>query len=175
MGETEEPWDLVVGQVVAPFGIEGQVKVRPETDAPDRFRLLDRVCLELPSGERRMARIEAARVSSKGVTVHFQGCHDRGQAEALRGAWVRIRQSMALPLLEGSYYLHQIVGLRAFTVDGRDLGEVTEVIQSSANDVCVTADAMIPALRTVVKEIDLARGRMVVDLPPEETREEAGP
>ncbi len=129
MSETEEPWDLVIGQVVAPFGINGQVKVRPETDSPERFRLLDRVCLELPSGEQRLARIEAARVSSKGVTVHFRGCHDRGQAEALRGAWVKIRHSMALPLSEGSYYLHQIVGLRVFTVDGRDLGEVTEVIQ----------------------------------------------
>ncbi|MGD0112838.1 MAG: ribosome maturation factor RimM [Armatimonadota bacterium] len=174
MNRHEEPWDLVIGQVVAPFGIRGQVKVRPETDDPERFRLLKQVCLERAGGEQRMARIERVRVTLKGVTVHFEGVRDRAQAEALRGAWVKIRQSMALPLPEGSFYRHQLIGIHAYTEDGRDLGEITEVIQTPGNDVYVTPHAMIPALRQVVKQIDLEAKRMVVVLPPEDEDERGG-
>ena len=174
MGQHEEPWDLVIGQVVAPFGIRGQVKVRPETDVPERFRLLEQVCLEFPDGEQRMARIDDVRISPKGVTVRFAGYENRSQAEDLRGAWVKIKKSMALPLPEGSYYIYQLVGLRAYTEDGRDLGEITEVIQAPGNDVYVTPHAMIPALRHVVREVDLEAKRMVVSLPPEEEDSQGG-
>jgi 16S rRNA processing protein RimM len=167
MTRHEEPWNLVIGQIVAPFGVRGQVKVRPETDDPGRFRLLKRVCLELASGEEQMARIERVQVTPKGVTMHLEGVRDRPQAEALRGAWVKIRESMALPLPEGSFYLHQIIGIRVYTEDDRDLGEITEVIQTPGHDVYVTPHAMIPALRQVVRQIDLEANRMVVALPPE--------
>jgi 16S rRNA processing protein RimM len=174
MHDSQEPWNLVVGQVVAPFGIRGQVKVRPETDVPARFRLLDEVCLELAGGEQRMARIRSVHVSPKGLTVQFEGCRDRAGAEALRGAWVKIRESMALPLREGSFYIHDLIGVHVFADDGRDLGEISEVIQSPGNDVYVTSHAMIPALRQVVREVDLAARCMVVSLPPEEEADEGG-
>jgi 16S rRNA processing protein RimM len=175
MGPEKEPWDLVVGRVVAPFGIKGEVRVRPETDSPERFARLRQVCLELPDGEERLAHIRQARVSPKGVLLLFQEYTDRDQASQLRGAWIRIRPSMALPLPEGAYYIHQLIGLRAFTVEGLDLGEITEVIRTPANDVYVTPRAMIPALRQVVREVDLEGRRMVVELlPEEETKDEAG-
>ena len=66
MGLNEEPWDLVVGQVVAPFGIEGELRVRLETDFPDRFELLEEVCLETADGETRMARGGGAAVPAGG-------------------------------------------------------------------------------------------------------------
>jgi len=174
MREAEEPWNLVVGQVVAPFGLRGQVKVRPETDAPERFRQLNQVCLELPSGEQRMVQIASVRIASKGIMLRFEGCEDRDQAEELRGAWIKIRESMALRLPEGSFYLHQLIGLHAYTEDGRDLGEIVEIIQAPGNDVYVTPRAMIPALRQVVREVDLEAKRMVVSLPPEEETGEDG-
>jgi len=165
MTATEEPWDLVVGQVTAPFGVKGEVKVRPETDLPARFQRLRQVRLELPTGEERFARIRRVRVTAKGVLVTFEGCADRPQAEALHGAWVKIKQSMALPLPEGSYYLHELIGLRVVTEEGRELGEIAEVLKSPAHDVYVTPRAMIPALREIVKCIDLEQGLMVVSLP----------
>jgi len=168
MGAAEEPWNLVVGRVVAPFGTEGEVRVRAETDFPGRFRRLTRVCLELPNGEERLVRVVQARVSARGILLRFEGYRTRDEAAALRGAWVKIKPSMAVALPEGSLYLHQVIGLRAFTVEGRDLGEITEVIKTSANDVYVTAHAMIPALRQVVREVDLEKKRMIVSLPDEE-------
>ena len=165
--EREEPWSLVIGRVTAPFGTRGAVRVRAETDFPERFRDLEEVCLELPGGEERRVHITEARLTPKGILVSFRECQDRDQAEELRGAWVKVKPSMAAPLAEGSYWVHQIIGLRAFTEAGVDLGEVTEVIRTPGNDVYVTAKAMIPALREVVKEIDLEGRRMVVSLPRE--------
>jgi len=162
MTTKEEPWDLVIGQVTAPFGVKGEVRIRPETEAPERFRQLREVRLELPTGEERPARIRRIRVTAKGVLVTFAGYEDPGQAESLRGAWVKIRKSMALPLPEGSYYPHQLLGLRVLTEDGRDLGEITEVLKRPANDVFVTPQAMIPARREVVKQVDLERRVMTV-------------
>jgi len=159
---------------MAPFGTRGEVRVRPETDFPERFVGLREVCLELPEGRAEMARVVQARITPKGALVQFEGCADRTQAEALRGAWVKIRLSMAIPLPEGSYYIHEIVGLRVLTEEGGDLGEVTEVIRSPANDVYVTETTMIPAVREVVREISLEKGTMTVALPPEGPPDAAG-
>jgi 16S rRNA processing protein RimM len=167
MTEREEPWSLVIGRVTAPFGIKGEVRVRPETDFPERFRELGEVCLELANGEERVVRVAGARVTPKGILLKLEGCEDRDAVEGLRQALVKVRPSMAAPLPEGSYWVHQIVGLRVFTEEGEDLGEVTEVVRSAGNDVYVTPSAMIPAVRQVVREIDLEGGRMVVALPPD--------
>ena len=173
MGEAEEPWSLVIGRVVGPFGTRGEVRVRPETDFPERFRRLEQVCLELPSGEERVVSVRRARLTPKGVLLWFDGFSDRKAAESLRGGWLKVRPSMAVPLPEGAHYLHEIMGLRVVTEDGRDLGEITEVIRSPAHDVYVTSSTMVPAVRHVVREIDVPHGRMVVALPPEENGAEA--
>ncbi len=174
--EEKEPWDLVIGQVTAPFGVEGALRVRPETDFPERFGDLDQVCLELPSGEERLCSVRRARVTAKGVTLVLVGCDDREAAASLRGALVKIRQSMSAPLPEGSFWVHDIVGLRVVTEQGEELGEVTEVIRTPGNDVYVTAQTLVPAVREVVRKIDLEEGVIVISPLPEEAQvqDEAG-
>lgn len=175
MGErAEEPWDLAIGQVTAPFGIKGEVRVRPETDYPERFLDLREVCLELPSGEQLPKRIEGARVSPGAIVLRFSGCHRREEAEALRGAWVKIKSSQAVSLPENSYWVDDIIGMKVVTTEGEELGAVTEVIRSPGNDVYVTLKAMIPAVRHVVQRVDLANREMVVSLPKDEASEGAG-
>jgi len=172
---TEEPWDLVIGQVAAPFGIHGALRVRPETDLPERFHDLEEVCLELPSGEEHIYRIRCARLSPKGVTLTLAGCEDRNSAAALGRAWVKIKRSMAIPLAQGRYWMHDVIGLRVVTEEGEDLGEVTEIIRAPGNDVYVTPKTMIPAIREVVKQIDLDSRRMIVaPLAEEEPEPETG-
>ena len=168
MGLNEEPWDLVVGQVVAPFGTEGELRVRLETDFPERFEFLEEVCLEMPDGEERRERVAGVRTSQKGVLLSLEGYGDRGRAGELRGAWVKIRKSMAMPLPPGSYWVHDIVGLEVVTVEGEKLGPITEVVHGPALDVYVTPSRMIPAVKEMVREIDMEGGRVVVSLPPED-------
>ncbi len=172
MGErTEEPWDLVIGQVTAPFGINGELRVRPETDYPERFLELKEVAIELPSGELEVFQVKQARLMPKGITLSLRDCERREEAELLRGAWVKIKQSMAMTLPEDSYWLHDIIGLRVMNEQGENLGEIAEIIRSPGNDVYVTPKAMIPAVRQVVRSVDLKKREMIVSLPLEETRE----
>ncbi len=166
--EEREPWDLVIGQVTAPFGVKGALRVRPDTDFPERFGALSQVCLELPTGEERVLAVRRAQVRPKGVTLWLFGCEDRETATSLRGALVKVKQSMAVPLPEGRHWVHDIIGLRVVTDKGEDLGQVTEVIRGPGNDVYVTPLTMVPALRDVVRRIDLDEGVMVIAPLPEE-------
>ncbi len=165
MAPKEEPWSLVIGQVTAPFGTAGAVRVRPETDFPERFRELEEVCLGLPDGEDRILRVGEVRLTPKGLVVTFAGCHSRTDAESLRRAWVKVKPSMAVPLPEGKYWVHEIIGLRVLTEEGEDLGEVSEVVRTRAHDIYVTPRTMIPAVREIIRKVDLDEGMLVVSLP----------
>jgi len=158
----KEPWNLVIGQITAPFGVVGALRVRPETDAPERFSELRTVYIELPSGEARLWTVRRARANPKGIILELAECQNRDDAESLRGGWIKIQESMAIPLAENAYWIHEIIGLRVVNDRGEDLGQVLEVIQTPANDVYVTERVMVPAVRGVVRQVDLANERILV-------------
>jgi len=156
---------LVIGRIVAPRGVRGELKVQIETDDPARFLDLKRVFV----GEaRRPYEVEAARLFKNQALLTLRGVADRDAAEALRGEYVYVHRENALPLADGEYYYHQIQGLRVVTEEGRVLGEVVEVLATGANDVYVvqgdSGEALIPAIRDVVLRIDLSAGLMTVRL-----------
>ena len=162
MTDLQEP-EVVIGTVVAPFGIKGEVKVRIETDFPERFESLTEVWVKPRTGQGRMRRVEHTRFHQDGALVKFEGCSDRSCAEELRGAQLRIDRAQLRVLEPGQFYVHDIVGLDVYTTDGEYLGQITEVLKGVANDVYVTPRAMIPAIKQVVREIDLAARKMVVE------------
>ncbi|MBC7224398.1 MAG: 16S rRNA processing protein RimM [Anaerolineae bacterium] len=163
-----EPKYLAIAQIVAPHGIRGEVRAVILTDFPERFALLETVYL---GEEGRAVRLEGYRFHRGQVLLKLEGCDTRSQAEELRQVLVQVPVSEAMPLPEGTYYVHQIVGLEAWTEEGQFLGEVTEVLETGANDVYVLqggpyGEILVPALESVVLEIDLEEGRMLVRLPP---------
>lgn len=162
MIEPREP-EVVVGIVVSAFGIKGEVKVKLQTDFPERFLDMEEVWLKPASGQGRMAPVEHVRFHQGVALVKFEGCDDRKCAEDLRGAQLRIEREELKELEEGRYYLHDIVGLDVYTTGGRRLGKVTEVLQGGANDVYVTPSVLIPAIKQVVLEVDLKAGKMVIE------------
>lgn len=96
--------------------------------------------------------------------VKLEGVQDRDQAEAIRNQVLRIKRSDIPPLADGEHYDFQIVGLRIVTTDGRDLGEIVQIMRTGANDIYETdADILIPAVADIVQEIDLENGRIVVE------------
>jgi 16S rRNA processing protein RimM len=92
------------------------------------------------------------------------------QAVALFGELLYIHRDDATRLPRGSYYEHDVVGLRVEATDGRQLGEVAEVLRTGANDVYVVrgdlGEVLIPAVRHVVKRVDVPGGRILVELIP---------
>ncbi|MDW7650459.1 MAG: ribosome maturation factor RimM, partial [Bacillota bacterium] len=104
--------------------------------------------------------------------VRLEGVQTYEEANALVGSLLAIPLSERVELPAGSFYHDQIIGLAVYTVGGVCLGRVREVLETGANDVYIVRDeengreVLIPALKTVVKAIDLEEGKMDVD-PPE--------
>lgn len=100
-----------------------------------------------------------------------EDCNDREQAETLRGSLIYRPVEDAGNLPDGTYFHHQILGLRVETDQGEDLGEVLDILQTGANDVYIVGgddrdELLLPAIGSVVERIDLQSGVMVVRLLP---------
>ncbi len=165
---------LVVARIVRAHGTRGDLACEIVTEFPQRFRGTRELFLSRPNGERRRYAVERARLVQRGaaaqVVLKLEGVDDRDAADALRGALVEVPQADAWKLPRGRFYQHQIVGLRVRDRGGAELGRVTEVLETGANDVYVVrterGELLLPAVKHVVKEIAPARGEMVVELLP---------
>jgi 16S rRNA processing protein RimM len=160
-----EPRFLAIGRVVRPFGIRGELKVELLTEYPEQLGRLRTVYLG-PQAEPRT--VEGVRLHQDAALFKLVGCDDRTTAEALRGVLVQIAWEDAVPLEEDEYYEHQIVGLTVVEEDGTLLGRVTEIISTGANDVYVVVgpegELLLPAIESVILEIDLEADQMVVHM-----------
>lgn len=164
--ETEKR--VVIGKAGAPHGLSGELRIFPLTDFPERFRTMKEVFV----GEERLA-ITSVRYQNEKILLRFAGYGSREAAAALTGKLLTVDRAEAVPLKEGEYYIFDIIGLAVEDESGASLGEVVDVLQTGSNDVYVvrrpgeTREALIPALKSVVRRISLDEGKMIV-CPPEE-------
>jgi 16S rRNA processing protein RimM len=154
---------VTIGRITAAHGIRGEVKVEPLTDFPRRFQPGSILWLDGAPHD-----VERGRPQGRSVILKLSGVDSRTQAEALAGK--DLLAAEATPIEgEGIYYLHDIVGLRVEDAAGQTLGRLAEVLSTGSNDVYVVrgdrGELLLPALDDVVREVDVARGRIVVDVP----------
>jgi len=156
-----------IGQVVALFGVRGEVKVRSLTDIPDRFHQLEAVYLGPDAVQ--TYKIEHVRpYKGEMVILKLAGINDANAAEALRNRSLLIPLEQLAKLPPDSYYQHDILGLTVHLLDGRELGPIVDILETGSNDVYIIKGSdgkqiMIPALKTVIKQIDLLRRTMYID------------
>jgi 16S rRNA processing protein RimM len=158
------PERLIIGQVNGVFGVRGELKVEIETDFPERFKDLKRVFV---CGREYEA--ERARLHRRHALLKLKGIDDATTALALDRCEVEVALEDRVKLPEGKYFIYQIEGLRVETMDGEHLGKVSEVLQTGANDVYVVTtpdgdELLLPAIPSVIQEVDLAGGRLRVML-----------
>jgi len=153
---------------VAAHGLRGEVRCALHTDFPDRFTPGLRLWVVPRGKEPWPSRVRRARWhESKALLIlALEGVQGRDQARELTGAMLEVDERDAVPLPEGVYYEHQIIGLRVVSTDGRDLGTVQDILHTGANDVYETPVCLIPAIADVVQEIDVERGQIVVKIIP---------
>lgn len=159
---------IVIGKAGAPQGIHGDIRIIPLTDFPDRFEELDHVYV----GEEKLD-IIGMKYHKQFILLRFKQYSVREDVAKLTGKLLTIDRSEVMPLEEGEYYTFDIIGLTVYDMEGNELGNVTEVLKTGSNDVYVTSkkgeakQILVPALKAVVKEINVAEGFMKVDLPEE--------
>jgi 16S rRNA processing protein RimM len=156
---------LLIGEIVAPQGLKGEVRVYPHTDFPERFETLKAVGLQR-GGAVEIRPIEQGRVQRTIVVLKLASVETVEAAEALRGTMLVVPKSYAMPLQADEYYHYQLIGLEVVTTAGESLGRITKVWATGANDVYETRIALIPAVKDYVKAVDLAGGRMIVEARP---------
>ncbi len=154
---------LVVGVIKTPHGARGEVSVDPRTDVPDRFR----VGVVLDCDGLGPLTVTSLRGTKAAPIVGFKGYATRPGADPLRGRFLRVTKEAARRATSGSYLWADLVGLRAETPSGDLIGIVREVLRAGETDVLVLArvtggDLLVPAIASVVRDVDLAVGRVIV-------------
>ncbi len=170
MAEVRDTQRVTIGKVGGPHGIHGEMRIIPLTDFPERFETLREVMV----GEE-LLHVESVKYHKQFVLMKFREYPVREQAMRLTNRLLTAPRSEAAALSEGEYYTFDIIGLQVERVDGSVLGTVENVLRTGSNDVYAvrTSDGrelLVPALKRVVKEIDIRGGRIVVE-PMEELSE----
>ena len=163
---------ITIGRVGAPQGIHGELRVIPLTDFPERFEGLKEKGLkekEIMVGDE-LLHVESVRYHKQFVLMKFREYAVREDARALTGRLLTVAREDAAPLGPGEFYTFDIIGLHVFDMEGAELGVVENVLRTGSNDVYQARgkdgkELLIPALKAVVKEIDVKGGRMTVELP----------
>ena len=168
------PDDLVqVGKVIGAHGIDGGVRVYSYAESADCFATEKKLVLVDRTGSSERYVILGSNTHKKIVRLKLEGVNSREQAEALTESDVYLSKN-DLPALEpDSYYWSDVIGMEVVTLSGEYLGKVVQIIPTGANDVYVVKtppdhaaeEILIPAIESVVIDIDVAQNRMRVELP----------
>lgn len=157
---------VVIGTIIAPHGVRGDIRILPQTDHPEQFLELSYLLLE----DGRTLEITSVRFHKRMALVKCKGIESMNDAELFRGKKVLINSEDLPQLKEGEYYVADLIGLKVLDENGKELGTLKDVLSTGSNDVYVIAvlnekDILIPALKKHVKEINVKEQRIVVELP----------
>ena len=166
----EAPERIVVGRIVKPHGVDGEVVVEVLSDAPDRFTPGSRFDAGDPAGDRVSLIVRRVRPDRGRLLVTFARVTDRDSADRLRGALLSIKGSDAAPPAAGTYYTWQLEGLEVVDEEGRRLGTLARVVERAGNDLWVVdtgeGEALVPAVGEFVRNVDLDARRIVLHVIP---------
>lgn len=159
-----------VGVITTTHGLKGEVKVFPTTDDPKRFKQLKEVILDTGK-ERVNAEVASARFFKNLVILKFKGIDDINDVEKYRKATIWVSRENAIPLGEDENFIADLIGMTVTSDEGEDLGILTDVLQTAANDVYVIEkkgqpQLLIPAIHQCILETDVEGATMKVHLLP---------
>jgi len=164
----DEPVFVVIGKFRKPHGIRGEIRMTVLTDFPE----LIETGLTIFAGDKYQPyRINNLRWRGEDLLVSLEEMPDRTAVEIFRNILVYVKSEDIPEPLEGEYYLHQLIGMEVITDEGDNLGKLTEVILTGANDVYLVSppqgkEILLPAIEEVVLDIDLEEMTMLVHIIP---------
>ncbi len=159
---------LRVGVITKPHGVRGEVKVYPTTDDMRRFKKLKYVYLDTGKDLDRLD-IDQVKFFKDTVILKFKGLDRVEDIEGFRQMDLLIDRSQTVPLADNENFIPDLLGLRVITDDGSELGILTDVLATGANDVYCVTDAdgreiLIPAIKDCILDVDPEGGTMKVHL-----------
>lgn len=161
---------LKVGVITSTHGIRGEVKVFPTTDDPKRFLDLKEIILDTGK-EKKTLSIQYVKFFKNMVILKFKEFDNINDVEIYRQKDLYVTREQAVPLEENEYFIADLIGLKAVSDEGEELGEIADVLQTAANDIYVikkqgTSDLLVPAVKECVLSVDIAGGIVTLHLLP---------
>ena len=164
--------EIIIGKIVAPHGVRGDIRILPLTEKPDLFLDLEYLLLE---GGKKLT-VKNARFQKRMILVTTKEVTSMNEAELLRDKNIYIKAEDLPELEDAEFYVSDLVGIPVYDLEGKQIGTFKDSLSTGSNDVYIIAvpgakDILVPALKEYFKEINLAEKRIVVKLP-EWTEEE---
>lgn len=161
---------LRVGVIANTHGVHGEVKVFPTTDDMNRFKKLKEVILDTGK-EMKTLEITGVKFFKNMAILKFKGIDNINDIEKYKGKDLLVTREHAVPLKKDEYFICDLIGCQVVTEDGREVGELTEVLQTAANDVFVVEgtakkEILIPYIDDCVKDISMEEKKVTVVLLP---------
>jgi len=165
------PSFIAIARIARTRGNRGEVLADLYTDFPDRFNELREVWLVSGEGtDRRRVALEKSWEYKGRIVLKFEGVNSISDAEPFAGYWVEIPAGQAMPLPEGSYFDHDLVGCAVQDLDGNPIGRVSEVLHFAGSSQLVVysmgREILIPAVGSICVRISIGEKRITID-PPE--------
>jgi len=167
-----KPEYLILGEILRPHGVRGELKVRILTDYPERIGELEYVYLATKPDARKITRypVKGMRMNQEYGLLSLQNVSDRSQADVLRNLLVMVHIEDAVPLEDGEIYLYELIGLEVRTEGDESLGKIKDVLETGANDVYVVdspafGEILIPITDDTLLETNVEGGYVLVALP----------
>ena len=154
--------EFQIGVITQTHGIKGEVKVFPTTDDVKRFKRLEKVTID--SGKKRFeAEIESVKFFKQFVILKFKGFDTIEDIQPYKQAKLLVDREHTVRLRKDEYFVADLIGTKVVSDEGTELGVMTDVIETGANDVYVVKNSegeeiLFPAIKDCVKEVDLENG-----------------
>lgn len=158
----------LVGIVLKPQGLHGEIKIESISPDPARFKDLDTVFIQNENRYQAYS-IVRCRLSNRFVFLRLKDVNSRNDAELLRGKELFIEKEDLLKPGEDEFFIHDLVGCSVTDENNQIIGEIDNVLQYSTNDVLMILDKdnneiLIPFIKDIVKKIDLQNKSIIIRL-----------
>jgi 16S rRNA processing protein RimM len=157
---------LQVGILSSTHGVHGEMKVFPTTDDPKRYKKLKKVLLDNGTGKQEL-KIESVKFFKQFVIVKFEGYDNINDIEKYKGRSIYVTREDAVSLQKDEYFIADLIGMRVNDENEEELGEITDVLETGANDVYVIrlkdgGELLLPAIKQCILSVDIENAVMKV-------------
>lgn len=157
---------IIIGKILKPRGLSGEVKILPLTDIPGRFEQLDEVYVEIGPGNVRSISIDQVKSYKGFVYLHFHGINSVEEVEELREKYLQVERSQVPDLPENEFYHFEIIDAEVYIDDGQYVGIVVDILETGAHDVFIVRDEgreyLIPSHPDIITQIDRTAARITI-------------
>lgn len=159
---------LQVGVITTTHGIKGEVKVFPTTDDKNRFKDLKEVYLDTGE-EKLLLEVEGVKFFKQFVILKFKGIDNINDIEMYKRCPLLVTRENAVELEEDEYFIADLIGLKVLTETGIEIGTLTDVISTGANDVYAVkmadgGEVLLPAIKDCILDVDMEAGEMIIQI-----------